>query len=130
MPGAYCNLRLPLRRDPRVLLKGDWWAPAPRHAGTRMYSAGSKFYIEIQNHEAPESPQIKLNDLLYDLHRETGVPLLATNDLHYVSAGDADAQDVLLCVQTGKTLDEPKRMKFDSKEYYLKTAGGNGSSLP
>ena len=80
------------------------------------------FYIEVQNHEAPESPQIKLNALLYDLHRETGAPLLATNDLHYVAAGDADAQDVLLCVQTGKTLDEPKRMKFDSKEYYLKTA--------
>src|SRR5262249_14346090 len=48
-------------------------------------------------------------------------PLLATNDLHYVSAADAEAQDVLLCVQTGKSLDDPKRMKFDSAQYYLKT---------
>ena len=65
----------------------------------------------------PESPQVKLNPLLYDLSRETGAPLLATNDLHYVHAGDAEPQDVLLCVQTGKTIDDPKRMKFDSQEY-------------
>jgi len=79
------------------------------------------FYLEIQDHEAAESPQGKLNRLLYDLARETGAPLLATNDLHYVAAADASAQDVLLCVQTGKSLDDPKRMKFDSSQYYLKT---------
>src|SRR5262249_6965558 len=79
------------------------------------------FYIEIQDHNAPDSDQNRLNPLLYDLGRELHAPLLATNDLHYVAAADADAQDVLLCVQTGKTLDEPKRMKFDSQEYYLKT---------
>ncbi|HEX9414826.1 MAG TPA: DNA polymerase III subunit alpha, partial [Ktedonobacterales bacterium] len=79
------------------------------------------FYLEIQDHLAPESPQAGVNQQLYALHRETGVPLLATNDLHYVAAHDAEAQDVLLCVQTGKTVDEPKRMKFDSAEYYLKT---------
>jgi DNA polymerase III subunit alpha len=88
------------------------------------------FYIEVQNHEAPESPQIKLNSLLYELHRETGAPLLATNDLHYVAASDASAQDVLLCVQTGKTLDEPKRMKFDSQEYYLKTPDEMAALFP
>ncbi len=59
--------------------------------------------------------------LLYDLAREVHAPLLATNDLHYVAARDAEAQDVLLCVQTGKTLEDPKRMKFDSSQYYLKT---------
>ncbi len=79
------------------------------------------FYLEIQDHEAPDSPQAKLNQMLYDLSREMDAPLVATNDLHYVTAADATAQDVLLCIQTGKTLDDPKRMKFDSQQYYLKT---------
>ena len=107
---------------PELLLKGDLNGARSAARWYQDVFGREHFYIEMQNHEAPESPQIKLNELLYDLHRETGAPLLATNDLHYVGADDADAQDVLLCVQTGKTLDEPKRMKFDSKEYYLKTA--------
>ncbi len=106
---------------PELLLKGDLNGA---RAAARWYQdvfGPENFYIEIQDHNAPESPQVKLNPMLYDLSRELGAPLLATNDLHYVAAGDANAQDVLLCVQTGKTLDEPKRMKFDSQEYYLKT---------
>ena len=106
---------------PELLLKEDFVGARQAARWYQDVFGSDNFYIEIQNHEAPESPQIKLNALLYDLHRETGAPLVATNDLHYVAAEDADAQDVLLCVQTGKTLDEPKRMKFDSKEYYLKT---------
>ncbi|HKS69139.1 MAG TPA: DNA polymerase III subunit alpha, partial [Ktedonobacterales bacterium] len=106
---------------PELLLKGDLNGA---RAAARWYQdvfGPDNFFIEIQDHRAPESPQNQLNPLLYDLARETGAPLLATNDLHYVAADDASAQDVLLCVQTGKTLDDPKRMKFDSHEYYLKT---------
>src|SRR5690242_5084799 len=106
---------------PELLLKGDLNGA---RAAARWYQdvfGPENFYIEVQDHNAPESPQVKLNPLLYELSRETGAPLLATNDLHYVAAGDASAQDVLLCVQTGKTLEDPKRMKFDSSEYYLKT---------
>ncbi|HLZ25169.1 MAG TPA: DNA polymerase III subunit alpha [Ktedonobacterales bacterium] len=106
---------------PEMLLKDDLNGA---RAAVRWYQdvfGPENFYIEVQDHEAPESPQNKLNPLLYDLHRETGAPLLATNDLHYVASSDADAQDVLLCIQTGKTLDEPKRMRFDSKQYYLKS---------
>jgi DNA polymerase III subunit alpha len=106
---------------PELLLKGD--VNGARNAVTwyRDHFEPGSFYLEIQDHEAPDSPQGKLNQMLFELHRETGVPLLATNDLHYVSADDSDAQDVLLCVQTGKSLDEPKRMKFDSNQYYLKS---------
>lgn len=50
-----------------------------------------------------------------------GVGLVATNDLHYVEKGDAEAQDVLLCIQTASTVDDPKRMKFANDEYYLKS---------
>ncbi|MGH2515429.1 MAG: DNA polymerase III subunit alpha, partial [Ktedonobacterales bacterium] len=106
---------------PELLLKEDLNGA---RAAVRWYQdvfGPENFYIEVQDHQAPESPQNKLNPLLYDLHRETGAPLLATNDLHYVAATDADAQDVLLCIQTGKTVDEPKRMRFDSKQYSLKT---------
>src|SRR5947209_70244 len=84
------------------------------------------FYLEIQEHhgifdDGQPSPQGKLNQMLYQMNQELHIPLVATNDLHYVDANDAGSHDVLLCVQTGKQLDSPKRMKFDSHEYYLKS---------
>src|SRR2546425_4137584 len=84
------------------------------------------FYLEIQEHhgisdDGQPSPQGKLNQLLYRMHKEMHIPLLATNDLHYVESSDTDSHDILLCVQTGKRRDEKKRMKFDSNLYYLKS---------
>src|SRR5436853_4467892 len=84
------------------------------------------FYLEIQEHhgtfeEGQPSPQGKLNQLLYRMHKEMHIPLLATNDLHYVESSDTDSHDIHLCVQTGKRRDEKKRMKFDSNLYYLKS---------
>jgi DNA polymerase-3 subunit alpha len=84
------------------------------------------FYLEIQEHhgifdDGQPSPQAKLNQLLYQMHKDLDIPMVATNDLHYVDAHDAGSHDVLLCVQTGKQLDTPKRMRFDSQEYYLKS---------
>ena len=84
------------------------------------------FYLEIQEHygtfdDGQPSPQGKLNQLLYQLHKEMHIPLVATNDLHYVEASDADSHDVLLCVQTGKRRAETKRFKFDSTMYFLKS---------
>src|SRR5260221_116364 len=84
------------------------------------------FYLELQEHQGTfedgqPSPQGKLNQLLYRMHQEMQIPMVVTNDLHYVDANDADSHDVLLCVQTGKQLDTAKRMKFDSNEYYLKS---------
>src|SRR2546421_2681154 len=84
------------------------------------------FYLEVQEHagifeDGQPSPQGQLNQLLYRMHKELHIPMVATNDLHYVDAHDATSHDVLLCVQTGKQLTTPKRMKFDSQEYYLKS---------
>src|SRR2546430_462802 len=84
------------------------------------------FYLEIQEHHGTfeggqPSPQGQLNQLLYHMHKDLQIEMVATNDLHYVDAQDATSHDVLLCVQTGKQLDSPKRMKFDSHEYYLKS---------
>jgi len=84
------------------------------------------FYLEIQEHhgtfeDGQPSPQGQLNQLLYRMHKDLQLEMVATNDLHYVDAHDAASHDVLLCVQTGKQLDSPKRMKFDSQQYYLKS---------
>ena len=84
------------------------------------------FYLEIQEHhgtfdDGQPSPQGQLNQLLYRMHKDLQIEMVVTNDLHYVDAHDAASHDVLLCVQTGKQLDSPKRMKFDSQEYYLKS---------
>ncbi len=84
------------------------------------------FYLEIQEHhgifdDGKPSPQGQLNQLLYQMHRDLHIPLLATNDLHYVESTDSTSHDVLLCIQTGKQLDATKRMRFDSNEYFLKS---------
>ncbi len=89
-----------------------------------------RFFLEIQDHLAAESQQSLINQRLVELHKETGLPLVATNDLHYVHANDAEHQDILLCVQMGKTVEDPKRMKFDSSHYYLKTAEEMAALFP
>jgi DNA polymerase-3 subunit alpha len=80
---------------------------------------GEDYYLELQNHGIPE--QIKVNDGLRRLSQETGVHLVATNDNHYVYPDGAEVQDIMLCIQTGKTIDDPDRMRFEGHEYYLKS---------
>ncbi len=78
-----------------------------------------RYFIEIMDHGLPEQRQI-LPDLLR-LSQETGIPPVATNDSHYLTRDDAAAQDVLLCIGTGKTLNDAKRMKFYNSEFYVKS---------
>ncbi len=77
------------------------------------------FYLELQDHGIEE--QIAVNQGVMRLARETGLPLIITNDAHYLRKEDAQMQDVLLCVQTGKTVDDENRMKFQTQEFYLKS---------
>ena len=77
------------------------------------------FYLEIQDHGIPVQKQV--NAQLLRMARETGIPLVATNDVHYIEQADAQVQDVLLCIQTGRFLDEPDRMRMDSDQMYLKS---------
>jgi DNA polymerase-3 subunit alpha len=77
------------------------------------------FYLELQDHGIKEQHQI--NQALLRLSRETDIPLVATNDIHYLSRDDADIHDILLCIQTGKTIDEKDRLQFPTKEFYLKS---------
>ena len=77
------------------------------------------FYLELQDHGIQE--QLPVNQGVQRLARETGLPLIVTNDAHYLRREDAAMQDVLLCVQTGKTVDDKNRMKFETEEFYLKS---------
>ncbi len=77
------------------------------------------FYLELQAHGIEE--QVAVNQGIMRLARETGLPLIATNDAHYLRKEDAAMQDVLLCIQTGKTVDDENRMKFETEEFYLKS---------
>jgi len=104
---------------PQSLLQEDYDA-ALRHAKALSDVFGpDRFYLELQDHGIPE--QKPVNQGIMRLARETGLPLVVTNDAHYLRREDAAMQDVLLCVQTGKTVDDPNRMKFQTEEFYLKS---------
>ena len=78
-----------------------------------------RFYLELQDHGIDE--QRMVNQGVLRLARETGLPLIVSNDAHYLRKEDAEMQDVLLCIQTGRTVDEPNRMKFQTEEFYIKS---------
>ena len=83
-----------------------------------MFEPGD-FYIELQNHNLPE--QIEILEPLNQLAKDIGVKTVATNDAHYINKDDAEMQDVLMCVQMGRYLDETNRLKFSTDEFYVKT---------
>lgn len=92
---------------------------AKKAAGEYKDIFGKDFYLEIMDQGL--SGQKELNEALLKLHKETMIPLVATNDTHYVRKEDAKAQDVLLCIQTGRFLDETDRLKFAGEEFYIKS---------
>lgn len=103
---------------PRLLAAGDMEG-ARETARWYQKLFGEDYYFELQNHGIPA--QVRVNDGLHQLSKELGVRLVATNDNHYVYAEDAVVQDVMLCIQTATTLDDENRMRFDEREYYLKS---------
>ena len=78
------------------------------------------FFLELQDHGIPE--QQNVNQQLLKMHRETGIELVATNDVHYTLAEDAQPHDVLLCLQTGKKLADEDRMRYEGGQYYVKSS--------
>ncbi|MDO4847819.1 MAG: DNA polymerase III subunit alpha [Clostridiaceae bacterium] len=83
-----------------------------------VFGAGN-YYLEMQNHGLPE--QLEILPQLKRLSDETGIPLVATNDVHYVNKGDSKTQRVLICIQTNHTIDEDTGLEFGSDNYYLKS---------
>ena len=80
----------------------------------------NNFYLELMDHGLENQPEV--NQGLIQISKQTGIPLVATNDVHYLRREDAHIQDVLLCIQTGKTLTDETRMRFETDEFYLKPA--------
>ncbi len=104
---------------PRRLMNGEYDnAKAYAENLLRIFGEGN-FYLELQDHGLPE--QRPVNQGIARISRETGIPMVVTNDAHYLRKEDAEVQDILLCIQTGKTVDEPNRMRFQTQEFYLKS---------
>ena len=101
------------------LLKNDF-ETSVKNAKTFVDIFGDRFYIEVMRHGMPEEDVI--NDGLVKVARQLNLPIVATNDSHYLEQRDAPAHDVLLCIGTGKTVSDTSRMKFYSDQFYVKSA--------
>ncbi len=86
------------------------------------------FFLELQDHGIPE--QHRVNQQLVRMSRETGIELVATNDIHYTYSTDAEAHDILLCVQTGKRLQDEDRMRYEGGQYYVKSVEEMAALFP
>ena len=104
---------------PKLLLAGEYDQAKAVALEMRELFGEDGYYLELQDHGIAAQQQV--NAGLMRLHEETGIPLIATNDAHYLRREDAETQDILMCIQMGKTLDDPGRMKFETQEFYVKS---------
>ena len=125
--GVICLSACLAGRIPRLLMAGEY-EKAKEFALDMKAAFGEDFYIEIQDHGIPEQKQIL--PLLVRLARETEIGLVATNDVHYLHKEDWEMQDVLMCIQTKRTLDDPSRMKMQTHEFYMKSGDEMAALFP
>jgi len=137
--GLICTSACPLGEVGQSLINDDY-KEAKKTVEWYMETFGSDYYLEMQRHEhdnwASKAPNSEIRTLVNEMNdtegiwnkgilklsRELGVPIVATNDAHYIKEGDALAQDALVCISTGKNMSETKRMRYiDTQTFYLKT---------
>ena len=104
---------------PKRLATGDYSAAKARALELRDVFGPDSFYLELQDHGIRS--QAVVNQGLLRLHQETGIPLVCTNDCHYLAPEDAESHDILLCIQTGKMVDDEKRMRYEPRNFYLRS---------
>ena len=104
---------------PQLLVNGDYEGAKAKALELRGLFGEENFYLEIQDHGIREEKAAAQG--LIRLHKDTGIPLVVTNDAHYIEKNDAYYQDVLMCIQMGKTVEDKNRMHFETGELYLKT---------
>ena len=113
---------------PRRLRAGDYEGAKQYALELEDIFGKEHFYLELQDHGLPE--QREVNRDILKISRETGIPLVATNDAHYLTREDSYIQDVLMCIQMGKTVEDPNRMRFETQEFYLKSEEEMRSLFP
>ncbi len=104
---------------PQRILAGDMDGALELAGLYRDMLGPDNFFLEIQDHGIPEQRTILLG--LIEIHKKTGIPLVATNDVHYLRKEHAEAHDVMLCLQTQTVMSDPKRMRYSSNEFYMKS---------
>ena len=104
---------------PKRILNGDYEGAKAYALEMQAILGEGNFYLELQDHGIDE--QTTVNRELLRLHQETGIPLVCTNDAHYLRKEDAESHDVLLCIQTGKTVDDENRMRYEPRNFYLRS---------
>jgi len=113
---------------PSLLLEGKAEEAIQRARRFRDILGDDNFYLELQDHGLPE--QKRVNPLLIELSKRTGIPLVVTNDIHYLDKEDSVAQDILLCISTNKKRNELSRMRFETSEFYLKSGDEMAALFP
>ncbi len=125
--GVICLSACLAGRIPRLLMEGKY--EEAKNFALRMKEIfGEDFYLEIQDHGIPEQKRI-LPDIVR-ISRETGIELVATNDVHYLKKEDWEMQDVLMCIATKRTLEDPTRMKMQTHEFYMKSGDEMAALFP
>ncbi len=104
---------------PKLISNGEYLKAKETALWYSTLFGEENYYLEMQNHGIPE--QLIVNDGLIRLSNETGIPLVATNDVHYVNKEDAYIQKILICIATNHTVDEENSLEFESDNFYLKT---------
>ena len=117
--GLICTTGCLAAEIPQMLVEGRDKEARQLIGWYRDVFGPERFYVELQEHDIPELRQ--LNKALLEISPYANVPLLATNDVHYVRREDADPHDVLLCIGTGSLVSEQKRLRFSDDSYYLRS---------
>ena len=104
---------------PKKLLRGSFQEALETASRYLALFGRDHYYLELQDHGIPE--QRKVNELLVRIGAELDIPLVATNDVHYTRREDAEAHDLLLCIQTQRKLNDAERLRYEGEEYYVKS---------
>ena len=113
---------------PRLILERNYEAARDLALEYQRIFGKNNYFLELQNHGMQE--QLEVNAGLHRISRETGIPLIVSNDVHYLRREDAAVQDVMMCIQTGHTVDDTDRLRYDSSELYLKSGDEMAELFP
>ena len=104
---------------PAHISAGDYEGAKETALYYRALFGKDNYFLELQDHGIPEQKHV--NQMLLRLHEETGIPLICTNDVHYTYEDDVESHDILLCIQTGKKVQDEDRMRYEGGQYYVKS---------